>query len=158
MENYTMLQYFEWYYPKDGSLWNKFRKDAEKLKDAGIDTVWLPPAHKGMEGPESRGYDSYDLYDLGEFDQQGTVRTKYGTKAEYIAAVKAAKESGVQVYADVVLNHLGGADEHEPVIVRKVAINSFPSPTRSMPIPSSLIREEKVNTLIFNGTTSVLQV
>jgi alpha-amylase len=120
MENYTMLQYFEWYYPKDGSLWKKFTKDAEKLKEAGIDTVWLPPAHKGMEGEESSGYDSYDLYDLGEFDQQGSVRTKYGTKDEYIAAVKAGKDHGVQVYADIVLNHLGGADEHEPVIVRKV--------------------------------------
>ncbi|MEJ7557987.1 MAG: alpha-amylase [Pedobacter sp.] len=124
MENHTMLQYFEWYYPKDGTLWKKFQAHAEKLKQSGIDTVWLPPAHKGMEGLESRGYDSYDLYDLGEFNQQGSVRTKYGTKDEYIAAVKSAKEHGVQVYADIVLNHLGGADEHEPVIVRKVDPNN----------------------------------
>lgn len=123
MENYTMLQYFEWYYPKDGSLWRKFREDAKRLKEAGIDTVWLPPAHKGMDGGESSGYDSYDLYDLGEFDQKGSVRTKYGTKEEYVAAIAEAKNAGLKVYADVVLNHLGGADEHETVLVRKVNPN-----------------------------------
>lgn len=115
-----MLQYFEWYYPKDGSLWKKFKEDAKRLKAAGIDSVWLPPAHKGMEGEESTGYDSYDLYDLGEFDQKGSIRTKYGTKDEYVAAIASAKEAGLKVYADIVLNHLGGADEHEPVMVRKV--------------------------------------
>ncbi|MFW0717880.1 alpha-amylase [Pedobacter sp. N23S346] len=120
MENHTMLQYFEWYYPKDGSLWRKVRNDAKGLKEMGIDSIWLPPAHKGMDGTESTGYDSYDLYDLGEFDQKGSVATKYGTKEEYIDAVKTAREAGIQVYVDIVLNHLGGADEHEPVIVRKV--------------------------------------
>lgn len=120
MENHTMLQYFEWYYPKDGSLWRKVKKDAAQVKLMGIDAVWLPPAHKGMEGASSTGYDSYDLYDLGEFDQKGSIATKYGTKEEYIEAVKAAKENGLQVYADIVLNHLGGAEEKEAVIVRKV--------------------------------------
>lgn len=121
MDNYTMLQYFEWYYPKDGSLWKKVKEDAARLKDAGIDAIWLPPAHKGMEGSQSTGYDSYDLYDLGEFDQKGSVRTKYGTKEEYLEAIKSAQAAGIQVYADIVLNHLGGADEHEPVMVRKVS-------------------------------------
>lgn len=120
MENHTMLQYFEWYYPKDGSLWRKVRDDANGLKEMGIDSIWLPPAHKGMDGTESTGYDSYDLYDLGEFDQKGSVATKYGTKEEYIEAVKTAKEAGLQVYVDIVLNHLGGADDFEPVMVRKV--------------------------------------
>jgi alpha-amylase len=120
MENHTMLQYFEWYYPKDGSLWKKVKDDASRLKAMGIDAVWLPPAHKGMEGESSTGYDSYDLYDLGEFDQKGSIRTKYGTKQDYIDAVHAAREAGIQVYSDIVLNHLGGADDHEPVTVRKV--------------------------------------
>lgn len=115
-----MLQYFEWYYPKDGSLWKKVKSDASGLNEMGIDAIWLPPAHKGMEGASSTGYDSYDLYDLGEFEQKGSVRTKYGTKEEYIQAVQAARRAGIQVYADIVLNHLGGADEHEPVMVKKV--------------------------------------
>ena len=97
MENFTMLQFFEWYYPADGSLWNHFKEEAPKLKEIGIDTVWLPPAHKGTEGNQSNGYDSYDLYDLGEFDQKGSVATKYGTKEEFVNAIAAGKASGLQV-------------------------------------------------------------
>jgi len=115
-----MLQFFEWYFPADGSLWNHFRNEAARLKSIGVDTVWLPPAHKGMAGGNSSGYDSYDLYDLGEFDQKGSVRTKYGTKSELLAAVKAGKEAGLQVYVDIVLNHMGGADEKETVTVKEV--------------------------------------
>jgi alpha-amylase len=120
MENFTMLQFFEWYYPANGSLWNHFKADAERLKKIGIDTVWLPPAHKGMAGNQANGYDSYDLYDLGEFDQKGSVATKYGTKKELIDAVAAAKAAGLKVYADIVLDHMGGADEKETITVRKV--------------------------------------
>lgn len=120
MENFTMLQFFEWYYPADGSLWNHFAAEAQRLKSLGFDAVWLPPAHKGMAGDQASGYDSYDLYDLGEFDQKGSVRTKYGTKDELITAVKKAQEAGLNVYADIVLNHMGGADEKEVVTVREV--------------------------------------
>ena len=120
MDNYTMLQFFEWYYPADGSLWTHFKNEAARLKSIGIDTVWLPPAHKGMAGDQASGYDSYDLFDLGEFDQKGSVRTKYGSKAELIHAVKAGQEAGLQIYADIVLNHMGGADEKETVMVKEV--------------------------------------
>ncbi len=120
MENFTMLQFFEWYYPADGSLWNHFKSEAAWLKSIGLDSVWLPPPQKGMDGAESTGYDSYDLYDLGEFDQKGSVRTKYGTKAELVDAIAAGKEAGLRVYMDIVLNHMGGADEKEKVLVKKV--------------------------------------
>jgi alpha-amylase len=113
-----MLQFFKWYYPADGSLWNHLKSDAERLKKIGIDTVWLPPAHKGMAGRQANGYDSYDLYDLGEFDQKGSVATKYGTKQELIDAVSAAQEIGLKIYADIVLDHMGGADETEIFTVR----------------------------------------
>jgi len=119
-----MLQFFEWYYPADGSLWNHFKADAARLKAIGIDSVWLPPAHKGMDGQNSPGYDSYDLYDLGEFDQKGSVRTKYGTRSELLDAVAAGREAGLKVYMDIVLNHMGGADETETVVVRKVATDN----------------------------------
>lgn len=68
----------------------------------------------------SSGYDLYDLYDLGEFDQKGSVRTKYGTKEEYIDAIHAVKEAGLQVYTDIVLNHMGGGDETKRIKVKKV--------------------------------------
>lgn len=52
----------------------------------------------------------YDLFDLGEFNQKGSVRTRWGTKAEYIGAIDAAHAAGIQVYADIVLNHKTSAD------------------------------------------------
>lgn len=59
------------------------------------------------------GYGVYDLFDLGEFDQKGSVRTKYGTKDEYIRAIKAAQDAGIRIYADAVFNHKLGADQEE---------------------------------------------
>jgi alpha-amylase len=120
MENFTMLQFFEWYYPGDGGLWDHLKNESGRLKSIGIDAVWLPPAYKGAAGGYSVGYDVYDIYDLGEFDQKGSVRTKYGTKQQLLDAVQAARDAGLNVYVDVVLNHMGGADEAEKVTVRKV--------------------------------------
>lgn len=120
MLNGTMMQYFHWYYPKEGRLWKKVKDEAENLAKLGINAVWLPPAFKGTLGDYSVGYDIYDVYDLGEFNIKGSVRTKYGTKKEYIDAVKVLQECGVHVYADIVLNHKGGGDETEVVNVVKV--------------------------------------
>jgi alpha-amylase len=120
MQNGTILQFFHWYYPSDGSLWNKLAAEAGRLADLGFTAVWLPPAAKGCDGIHSIGYDLYDPYDLGEFNQKGSVRTKYGTKDELLAAIKAVHGAGMQVYLDIVHNHLAGADEPERVCVRKV--------------------------------------
>lgn len=113
--NGVMMQYFHWYIPPDGSLWNEFADNVKDLAAAGITSIWLPPAYKGDAGGFDVGYSVYDLYDLGEFDQKGSVRTKYGTKEEYVKAIQAAKAAGVRVYADVVFNHMVGADEMEEV-------------------------------------------
>ena len=78
----TIFQFFHWYYPKEKNLWNEAVAKAEHLQFAGISHVWLPPAYKSSAGDNGVGYDVYDLFDLGEFDQKGTVRTKYGTKDE----------------------------------------------------------------------------
>ena len=68
MQNGTILQFFHWYYPTDGSLWKKLKTEAKHLAEIGITAVWLPPASKGTNGTNSVGYDIYDLYDLGEFE------------------------------------------------------------------------------------------
>lgn len=114
-QNGTMMQYFEWYLPEDQSLWNTAAEQASHLHDIGITAVWLPPAYKGQAGIHDVGYGVYDTYDLGEFDQKGTVPTKYGTKEQYLQAVKTLQENQVQVYADIVLNHRMGADGTEEV-------------------------------------------
>jgi len=110
--NGTMMQYFRWNLPDDGTLWNRVAEEAENLAASGITALWLPPVSKGTSGSDV-GYGAYDLWDLGEFDQKGSVRTKYGTRAELEAAVRAAHAAELQVYIDVVFNHKGGADASE---------------------------------------------
>ena len=56
----ALFQSFHWYTPNDGSFWDN-------------------PACKGIGGINDVGYGIYDLFDFDEFDQKGTVRTKYGT-------------------------------------------------------------------------------
>ena len=111
--NGTMMQWFHWYSSADGNHWRSLAHQAPQLARAGISAVWLPPAYKGMGGSREVGYAAYDLYDLGEFDQQGTIRTKYGTKDEYLQAIQACKAVGINVYADVVFNHKIGGDYEE---------------------------------------------
>ncbi len=109
-----MMQYFEWYLPDDGFWWKRCAAKAPNLSDLGITQVWLPPAYKATSRDDV-GYGVYDMYDLGEFDQKGTVRTKYGTKDEYLEAIRAFHEAGIRVFADIVLNHRMGGDQTETV-------------------------------------------
>ena len=115
MDNKTMMQYFEWYLPSDHSLWNRVAAEAENLKKSGVTSVWLPPAYKGAHGDQDVGYAVYDTYDLGEFDQKGSIPTKYGTKDEYLAAIKTLQAQGIEVLADIVLGHRLGADDKERI-------------------------------------------
>ena len=121
MDNRTLIQFFEWYLPADGSHWQHSAEAAAYLAGLGITDVWLPPAYKGQAGIHDVGYGVYDLYDLGEFDQKGSVPTKYGTKGEYLAAIDALHAHGLRVIADVVLNHRMGADQTEIVRANKYA-------------------------------------
>jgi alpha-amylase len=94
----------------------------DALKGIGVSNIWLPPGCKAAS-PEGNGYDIYDLYDLGEFDQKGGVRTKWGTKDELLQLSHHAKEKGIGLYWDAVLNHKAGADNKEKTRVVKVDEN-----------------------------------
>ena len=113
--NGVMMQYFHWYIASDGNLWKELAEQADELAQKGVTSVWLPPAYKGSGGGLDVGYGVYDLYDLGEFDQKSSIRTKYGTKDEYLKAVKQVQHAGIRVYADVVFNHMMGGDAPEEV-------------------------------------------
>lgn len=119
MKNETIMQCFEWYLPEDGSHWKHCADIAGELGRQGVTMAWLPPAYKGQAGIHDVGYGVYDTYDLGEFEQKGTVPTKYGTKEEYLAAIAAFHQAGIQVLGDIVLNHRMGADEQETIIATK---------------------------------------
>ncbi len=112
--NGVMMQFFEWNLQPD-MLWKQMRDSAALLAAEGISALWIPPAYKGAGGREDQGYGVYDLYDLGEFDQKGTVPTKYGARQELLDAVAEAHRHGLQIYADIVLDHRMGADEAETI-------------------------------------------
>lgn len=110
-----IIQYFDWYLKPKDELWDTLTKDARHLKSLGVTGVWMPPAYKGTHGQDDAGYGVYDMYDLGEFNQKGTVRTKYGTQTQYRKCVEALHQEGITVIADIVLNHKLGSDGVERV-------------------------------------------
>jgi alpha-amylase len=117
------MQFFQWYLPPNGTLWNELQAKAPDLAACGFTAVWTPPASKAQAGANDVGYGAYDLFDLGEFNQKNSVGTKYGTKAEFLAAVAAAQSQGIQVYADLVFNHKDGGDFVEEVWAQEVSWN-----------------------------------
>ena len=120
MKQGVLMQYFEWYLPSQPFLFQKIQEDAKHLHDIGITALWLPPAYKGMAGNNDVGYGVYDLYDLGEFDQKGSIPTKYGTKEDYLKAIQTLHQYHIQVYGDIVFDHKMGADGYEDVKASEV--------------------------------------
>lgn len=114
----VMMQGFYWDVP-EGAWYPLLASKAPGLRNIadgeGIERIWFPPPSKGQSGRFSMGYDPYDYYDLGQYDQMGTVRTRFGTQAELKAAIAAYRAAGIACLADVVLNHRsGGAWELNP--------------------------------------------
>lgn len=93
VSNYTAMQAFEWHTEGGGKHWNWLKEKAPEFGEMGITAVWIPPPYK-CDTKDSTGYSPYDLWDLGEFDQKGSVETKYGTKQQLLEAIKALKENG----------------------------------------------------------------
>jgi alpha-amylase len=151
MENGVMMQYFEWNMPNDGDLWNQLKRDASHLHAIGITAVWIPPAYKALK-QDDEGYGTYDLYDLGEFDQKETIRTKYGTKQQLQEMIDELHKNQVGVYLDAVMNHKAGAD-YTPTKEQ----NNSVSPMKSKDGPVSIFRAGEINTRISNGTGIIFQ-
>lgn len=106
----VMIQAFYWDVPAGGIWYDTIREKIPEWAAAGITSIWLPPPSKGMSGGYSMGYDPYDYFDLGEYYQMGTVETRFGSKEELIALIQTAHAYGMEVYADIVINHCAGGD------------------------------------------------
>ena len=113
-ENPTMFQGFEWYVPADYKHWHRLEGILPSLASLGITSMWIPPACKAS-WYTGNGYDIYDLYDLGEFDQKGSRHTKWGTKEQLVAMAERAEQCGITILFDAVLNHKAAADHSEEV-------------------------------------------
>ncbi|MCD7900641.1 MAG: alpha-amylase [Bacteroides sp.] len=119
MKNGVMMQFFEWNLPNDGNFWKQLKSEAKHLHEIGVSAIWIPPAYKADE-QQDEGYATYDLFDLGEFNQKGTIRTKYGTKEELRNAIDELHKYEISVYLDTVLNHKTGADYTEKFLAQEV--------------------------------------
>jgi alpha-amylase len=112
----VMLQAFYWDCPKEESCehqwWVELKKRIPALQKAGFTALWLPPVNKAASW-KSMGYDPYDYYDLGDFNQKGGTPTWFGTKAELLDLIQTVHNIGMQIYADLVINHNSGGDAQE---------------------------------------------
>jgi alpha-amylase len=107
----VVLQGFWWDYYNNNyaNAWSNYIADlAPRLKQMGIDAVWIPPFIKnGTSG--SNGYAPFDHYDLGDKYQKGYVGTRMGNKDELLRMIAVLHANGIEVIEDVVLNHMDDA-------------------------------------------------
>lgn len=112
----VMMQSFYWdCHHKENMVekwWNHVKEKVPGLAAAGFTSLWLPPAQKA-DARLGMGYDPFDYFDLGEFDQRGGISTGFGTRQQLVDLIETCHANRMQVYADVVFNHCSGGD-HEP--------------------------------------------
>lgn len=108
-----MMQGFYWdchrLENKTEKWWDYVKEKVEGLAAAGFTGLWLPPAQKAHERL-GMGYDPYDYFDLGQFNQKGGIATGFGTHQELVDLILECHTHNLQVYADVVFNHCSGGD------------------------------------------------
>lgn len=118
-QNDAMMQAFYWNVPvnestHNGSWWDTLASKATLLKNAGITALWVPGPSKGNWGISDMGYGIYDHYDLGNYSQKGTTETRFGSRQELADMLTAMHQSPrINVYADVVLNHVYSDDSND---------------------------------------------
>ncbi|WP_103071208.1 alpha-amylase [Aquimarina sediminis] len=106
----VMMQAFYWDVPAGGTWWNVVKGKVDDWSNAGIDAIWLPPVSKAQNGPFSMGYDPFDYYDFGEYNQMGSTETRFGSRSELTSLITTAHNNGLSVIADIVINHNSGGD------------------------------------------------
>ncbi len=108
------MQAFYWNPPPGGIWYDSLARLAPRLASAGFGAVWYPPPEKGASGGFSMGYDPYDHFDFGEFDQKGSLETRFGSRQELVNSINTFHNVGMQVFADAVMRHMNGGEQLEP--------------------------------------------
>ena len=112
----VVLQAFWWDCRNDDyreDWYTYLAKLAPHIRELGFDGIWVPSPCKGNSGGFSMGYDVFDHYDLGDKDQKGTVATRFGSKDSFLRFIAVAHANGLEVYPDVVLNHVIGGEKDD---------------------------------------------
>jgi alpha-amylase len=143
----VMMQAFYWDVPvdavaKNGTWWDNLNGKAADFNSAGISGIWVPAPSKGNFGIYDMGYGIYDHYDLGNYNQKGTVETRFGSRAELESMIAAMHTNGVEVYADIILNHIYTGDsesESNPAVKQYVFDEAYRNATQYQPYPTNEI-------------------
>lgn len=109
----TVLQAFWWDYKNNHfpNSWANYLVDlAPRLRQMGVDAVWIPPTIKNQDfGEKGVGYAPFDHYDLGDKFQKNDATTRVGTKDELLRMIAVLHANGIEVIQDIVPNHVIGA-------------------------------------------------
>lgn len=121
-DNRTLFQTFEWHTPSQPpapdqthaptSHYARLAQLIPSLAQLGVNSVWLPPGCKANSA-QGNGYDCYDIWDLGEFDQKYARSTRWGSREELQDVMDTARREGVHCIWDAVLNHKTAGDATE---------------------------------------------
>jgi alpha-amylase len=110
----VFLQGFYWNSSPGGIWWDSLAMLSTRLSSAGFSAIWFPSSSKGAGGGFSMGYDPYDHYDFGDYNQKGSRETRFGSKEELKNAINAFHNVGMQVFADAVVRHMMGGEQKIP--------------------------------------------
>lgn len=132
-QNDVMMQAFYWDVPvddvnKNGTWWDNLSTKSDGMKAAGFTGLWIPAPSKGNFGIYDMGYGVFDHYDLGNYNQKGTIETRFGSRAELESMISTMHNKGIEVYADIILNHIYTGDsesENNPAVKNYVFAKAF---------------------------------
>ncbi|NCC51247.1 MAG: hypothetical protein EOM20_08535 [Spartobacteria bacterium] len=85
-----------------------YKNLADQAQTGALDRftmIWMPPPQKSSSGRQSVGYDPFDYYDLGAYNEKGSVETRYGSKAELKNCLNVLRSRGIRPIIDLLLNH-----------------------------------------------------
>ncbi len=145
----VMMQAFYWNVPVDaaslnGTWWDNLSSKAPELKTAGFTGIWVPSPAKGNWGIYDMGYGIYDHYDLGNYNQKGSVETRFGSRSELENMIATMHSSPkIDVYADIVLNHVYSSEENDevnPSVKDYVFEEAFSNGSQHVPYPTNEIK------------------
>ncbi len=93
----VMIQGFDWTSWSNTTGWyNVVASKATEMKNAGINTIWLPPP---SDAAANEGYLPRQYY---------LLNSKYGTQAQLTSCISALHTNNMKVLADIVINHRVG--------------------------------------------------
>lgn len=99
LRNIVLYSIFVRNYSKEGTF-KSVEKDLDRIKDLGVDVIWLMPIHP--IGKEKRKGALGSPYAISDYRK---INPEYGTLEDFKDLVKAIHERGMKVIIDVVFNH-----------------------------------------------------